>query len=475
MEQKERKKRLKRRTIIWLVVLAAVLVAAAVIAVQANRILNQPAELFATQPPATTAVPLAVETADVGLTPEPEPTPEPLPGGIVNFLVLGVDGYSDSKFKQYSEDNHTDTMLVAAVNFDKNTVDLISIPRDTFTSVPGSTGYYKVNAAVNVGGGPDAANGAGYLKSCETVSRLLGGVPVDYYLALRFDTVVDLVDALGGIDYEVEGWFKEGGREYKKGMQHLNGQGVLDYLRVRKASRTNMPVGDANRVERQKRMLIAIYQKVKEQNLFSMIPTLLGTLDGVQTNVNASQILALANYAMSSVDRENIRMHALSGPSRRSEYTPWNFVFPDPEKRIELIRSVYGVTVQPDPYSSYVYLLWLEMYGFKAIHTMSVVDELMEKEAPDPAVMNEEAAAAFAQMQQAYAELSTACQAAALGLVEKPQLSTDSSRAPHALTSKLQKALKAFAKLYGYELPSLSVPDAWWTDTYINDVTVDFR
>lgn len=117
-----------------------------------------------------------------------------------------------------------------------------------------------------------------------------------------------------------------------------------------------------------------------------------------------------------------------SAAVRRSEYTPWNFVFPDPEKRIELIRSVYGVTVQPDPYSSYVYLLWLEMYGFKAIHTMSVVDELMEKEAPDPAVMNEEAAAAFAQMQQAYAELSTACQAAALGLVEKPQLSTDSSR-----------------------------------------------
>lgn len=475
MEPKADKKRLNGRTIIWLIVLGVVLVAGVVIAVQANRIFNRPVELFAVQTPAPTTAPLAVQDADGEATPQPKPTSEPLPRGIVNFLVLGVDGYSDSKYKQYSEDNHTDTMLVAAVDFDENQVDLISIPRDTFTSVPGSTGYYKANAAVNVGGGPDAANGAGYLKSCETVSRLLGGVPIDYYLALRFDTVVDLVDALGGIDYEVEGWFKEGGRQYAKGMQHLNGQGVLDYLRVRKASRTNMPVGDANRVERQKRMLIAIYQKMKEQNLISMIPALLGTLDGVQTNVNASQILALANYAMSSVEQEHIRMHTLSGQFRQTEHTPWNFVFPDSEKRIELIRTVYGVTVQPDPYSSYIYLLWLERYGFKAIHIMSVVDEMIEREAPDPAAMSEEAAAAYADMLLAYDELATACEAAAWGLVENPQLSTDSSQAPRALTSKLQKALKAFAKLYGYELPSLSVPDAWWTDTYINDVTVDFR
>lgn len=475
MEPKADKKRLNGRTIIWLIIFGVVLVAGVVIAVQANRIFNRPVELFAVQTPAPTTAPLAVQDADGEATPQPKPTSEPLPRGIVNFLVLGVDGYSDSKYKQYSEDNHTDTMLVAAVDFDENQVDLISIPRDTFTSVPGSTGYYKANAAVNVGGGPDAANGAGYLKSCETVSRLLGGVPIDYYLALRFDTVVDLVDALGGIDYEVEGWFKEGGRQYAKGMQHLNGQGVLDYLRVRKASRTNMPVGDANRVERQKRMLIAIYQKMKEQNLISMIPALLGTLDGVQTNVNASQILALANYAMSSVEQEHIRMHTLSGQFRQTEHTPWNFVFPDSEKRIELIRTVYGVTVQPDPYSSYIYLLWLERYGFKAIHIMSVVDEMIEREAPDPAAMSEEAAAAYADMLQAYDELATACEAAAWGLVENPQLSTDSSQAPRALTSKLQKALKAFAKLYGYELPSLSVPDAWWMDTYINDVTVDFR
>ena len=165
----------------------------------------------------------------------------------------------------------------------------------------------------------------------------------------------------------------------------------------------------------------------------------------------------------------------MGGQSRQSEATPWNFVFTDQEKRIELIQSVYGVTVKPDAYSSYVYLLWLERYGFRAIHTMSVVDELIETQAPDPATMNEEQATAYAEMQQAYDDLAASCEAAAQGLLEDPHLSTDSSMAPRPLISDLQKKLKAFAELYGYKLPRLTVPDAWWTDTYINDVTVDFR
>lgn len=467
MEEKG-KTPIRKRTIILLSLAALLLVAGIAVAIHASRIINKPRELFeqpAVQPTAT--------AAEVTLVPDQEPTPEPLPSGMVNFLVLGVDGRSDKPEKSYSEDNHTDTILLAAVDFDRHTVDLISIPRDTFRQIPGSTGYYKINAAVNVGGGLDAPGNAGYLKTCEVVSQMLGGLPVNYFVALYFDAVVDLVDALGGIDYELEDWFIDGTTRYKKGFQHMDGKAVLGYLRTRKGIYTGMDTGDLARVDRQKRMLLAIYQKLKEQDLLSMIPTLLSTLDGVSTNVNVSQMLALANYAMHSVGSEDIHMHTMGGQSRQSADTPWNFVFTDQEKRIALIEEIYGVTVEPETHCSYPHLIYLERYGFDAIHAISVVDEMCA--AVDTDALDDEQKAAFDAVVVARDELCAAMDAAATSLLANPQPSSETCSATKKYRRVMQEAAEAFAKGYGYELPHWSVPKEWWNDPYINDVKVDFR
>ena len=228
---------------------------------------------------------VAVESvATAALTPAPSagPTDEPTPSptidpytelqqqadtsimkNILNVAFIGVD-YAEERLSGYggkAEDNafHADVILVLAINFDENRVDMISIPRDTYAKIPGVKGIYKINASLDCGGGLFAENGAGFEKVCDAASWMLGDIPVDYYYAVTMPAVKQLVDAVGGVDYDLELDFKMQGRTYQKGQQHMDGQAVLDYLRVRK---NVVSSGDNNRVNRQKKMLVALFQSM---------------------------------------------------------------------------------------------------------------------------------------------------------------------------------------------------------------------
>lgn len=267
---------------------------------------------------------------------------------IVNILLVGVD-YAEERETWSGKDgltaSHADVMIVLAVNFDENTADLISLPRDTYTKIPGVSGIYKLNASLDCGGGLLAENGAGFEKVCETASYLLGGIPVDHYYAVTMPAVKELVDAIGGVDYRLDISFTMQGRTYTAGRRHMNGQAVLDYLRVRKESSGLEPgqQGDAQRVKRQKKMLLAIFEQLKKKNMLLKVPDILSAFEGqLFTNCSASQTAALALYAY-NMPSENIGMHSMSG-KMRSLYS-WNFSFIDQDNRLKLIREIYGVDV----------------------------------------------------------------------------------------------------------------------------------
>ncbi len=115
---------------------------------------------------------------------------------IKNFLLMGMDktDYSISNGSIY----HTDAILVVDVNFDEHKIDLISLPRDTLTYVPGIKGNYKLNATNNCGGGKTEE---GFQKACEAASWLLGGVRIDYYCAVDMRAMIAIGDAIGGVDF----------------------------------------------------------------------------------------------------------------------------------------------------------------------------------------------------------------------------------------------------------------------------------
>ncbi len=290
--------------------------------------------------------------------------------GIVNIMFIGVDYEAARIDKNWAGKGgnsfHSDVMIVCAVNFNENRVDLISLPRDTYANIPGVKGTYKLNAALNCG--TDGTNyglfcehGEGFEKVCEAAEWMLGGIDVDYYYAVTMESVKQIVDIVGGVWYNLEGDFDNGGRYYKAGFQYMDGQACLDYMRVRKGGHGNLPEGDSNRVNRQKSMMVAIFKKMKEENMVLKVPELLAAFDGALfTNCTPEQTAALALFGY-KLDPENIGAYSMAGEGGTLFH--WNFVFTKQSDRVKLIKQIYGVDVSTYPKYSLAYgrYTWCKM------------------------------------------------------------------------------------------------------------------
>ncbi len=296
-------------------------------------------------------------------TPGPSPTIDPYEALLaqsdtsflkdtVNILLIGVDHSVERDTWKGKKAFHSDVMIVLSVNQATGAVNMISLPRDTYANIPGVDGIYKLNASIDCGGGwPSADNNysmSGFEKVCEAASWMLGGIPVQYYYAVDMNAVKGLVDAVGGVQgFDVDMDFKMQGRSYVKGVQDMNGQAVLDYLRVRKGV---SEAGDLNRINRQKKMLVAIFDKIKQNGLLTSIPGLLEAFDGnLYTNTTLAQTAALAAFGY-NVSPDNIGMYSMGGKYSYGIFN-WNFVLTDQKARVELIKKIYGVDV--DQYKDY--------------------------------------------------------------------------------------------------------------------------
>ncbi len=293
---------------------------------------------------------------------------------IVNVLIIGVDYAEERETWTGKHEYHADVMMVMAINFDENRVDLISLPRDTYAKIPGVKGIYKLNASINCGGGFEAEGGAGFLKTCEAASWMLGGIPVNYYYAVTMPAVKELVDAVGGVDYDLELSYKMMGRSYSAGPNHLNGQGVLDYLRVRKNISSG---GDLNRINRQKKMLIALFESMQKQNLILKIPDIVNSFDGqLFTNCTLGQTAALTKFAY-TLDKDNIGMYSIGGTI--TNIFDWNFCLTDQSNRVKVIKQVYGIDVPKElEYTAdYAQYRWADMVATQYLKTVAPLTEFV--------------------------------------------------------------------------------------------------
>lgn len=318
---------------ILLLIFAAILLVALVVAVIFYLRISSPAALFEADPtPAPTPVvtPTPATTPPAGADPTPELTPEPTPTPMsvamleslsdlsfmknrVNIMVFGID---KSEEREASGSFRTDTMILVTINFKTNAVDMVSIPRDSYVQLYGKDGlliepldpYNKVNAAFSLGGG---LKRGGYQSALNTVSALFGGIPVQYYVSVDMNAVKEVVNAMGGVDYDVDIEVTMNGRTLHPGMQHLDGQAVLDYCRQRKGS------SDVARADRQQRMLFAIYNQMKSAGQLTNIPKIYTAVqNNIETNLSFEQICALALVAV-RMDSENLNRHMVPGEYMR--------------------------------------------------------------------------------------------------------------------------------------------------------------
>lgn len=371
----------KKKRALWALMLVGGFILLAVGGVFAYALLLNPSTQFVgdvvLNPTEIVALEEPSETAVMPEAPTPTPTLDPyevisaqadlsMMQNIVNVLLIGVDYATERETWGGKKEFHADVMMVMAINFDENRVDLISLPRDTYAKIPGVKGIYKLNASINCGGGFDAPGGAGFLKTCEAASWMLGGIPVNYYYAVTMPAVKELVDAVGGVDYNLDISFKLAGRSYSAGPTHLNGQGVLDYLRVRKYVSAG---GDLNRVNRQKEMLVAIFESMQKKNLILKAPEIISSFEGqLYTNCTLGQTAALTKFAY-SLDKDNIGMHSVSGTI--TNIFNWNFCLTDQTNRVKIIKQVYGIDVprELEYTADYAHYRWADMIATQYLDT----------------------------------------------------------------------------------------------------------
>lgn len=317
-----------------------------------------------------------------------------LDSNYINIMLIGVDQSEERQGDEWKgkTDFHSDVMIVLTINKTTHEVSMISLPRDTYAKIPDVDGIYKLNASINCGGGWCEE---GFKKVCQAAQWMLGGdgteedpIQIDYYFAVDMNAVKDLADSIGGVDYDLDISFTIQGRSYTKGQQHMDGQGVLDYLRVRKeASGTtegiseedaDSAIGDKNRVNRQKNMLVAIFEKIKDNGLLASIPNLISAFDGnLEYNMTVSQIAALAYFALKYVDPDTIQMYSMSG-SYVKLFEPYAFTFTSQSNRIDIIQKVYNVTVSARSYytMSAAKLRWGKL---QARHYIKITERILNK------------------------------------------------------------------------------------------------
>ncbi len=223
--------------------------------------------------------------------------------GRVNILLLGRGGDGQTA------PDLTDTILVASIDPINKKAALLSVPRDLYYP---KTSNYRVNsvfaeakyAALDRKASKEDAENAGFAAIEKVIQDDLG-VPIHYHVMVDFAGFVQAINTVGGVDINVDKngtvnevlWDTLTGKNYKlnvqEGNQHFDGQRALYYAR----SRYTSPRGDFDRAERQRKLLVALKDRILSLGTFSnpvKVSQLLDAFgDRVQSNMSINEVMRL--------------------------------------------------------------------------------------------------------------------------------------------------------------------------------------
>lgn len=226
-------------------------------------------------------------------------------------LISGVDSRDG-----FAESSRSDVNMLATINPVTKTVLLTSIPRD----------YYVTTVCEEDAGCQNGAKDKlthtglhGTETTKKTIENLLG-VDINYTAKVNFTSVVNLVDALGGIDVNVKPGLAVDhfytndyfGTDYgvTEGINHLNGQAALCYARERYAYQE----GDRQRVKNQQEVLMAIVKKATSPSVIGNYPALMDALSGAfQTDLSQDEIQSLIQFQLKEMPDWQFITYSLDG------------------------------------------------------------------------------------------------------------------------------------------------------------------
>ena len=209
-----------------------------------------------------------------------------------NILLLGTD---DSP--ERGSVGRTDTIILATVVPLRPYLGMLSIPRDLWVNVPG-VGEQRINTAYFFA--ESNTPGSGSSAALQTIRENFG-VPVRYYAVIHMLGLSSLVDALGGVDINLDS--PVGG--YPAGTHHLKGEQALLFVRERSSG------DDFGRMVRAQILLSAMFRKVIAPSYWPSLPQFIFSLtEVIDTNIPLWQwprlLFALLRAFVFGIDSQTI-------------------------------------------------------------------------------------------------------------------------------------------------------------------------
>lgn len=254
----------------------------------------------------------------------------------VNILCLGLNT------------GMTDVIMVCSYDIKQQVVDLISVPRDTYVYRDGvkSAALFKINSIYHTSGKNSKGENKDVVAVAKAVSEILQGMPIHYYAVISYDSVRNIVNAMGGVpmdvpmdmDYEDPDDTPPLQIHIKKGYQVLDGDTAVKFLRFRSGYKT----GDIGRIEAQQQFMKAAFKQLLKSDLLKMARVV---TDNVESDITWGLVAKIVS-SITHLEAENISTYTI--PHTLENKSPW-YVYPDPEGITDMIKEIYAVPVGEEP------------------------------------------------------------------------------------------------------------------------------
>lgn len=258
-----------------------------------------------------------------------------MPSKKENILLIGVDGDIDNNLSKNKvrQNGRSDTLILFNIDTKTNTVNAISIPRDSKVYIANSNDIDKINHAFAFGG-PQLT-----VKTIEDTF----GIKIHHYIAVNYNVVKEIVAAVDGVDVYVEKnmHYNDNAGDLhinlKKGENTLNPETAEEFLRFRHDA-----LGDIGRIERQQVFVTGLMKKFQSPTIIPKIPELVKVVqENVLTDMNMYQLSELAAYLQGS-NLSQMQVTTLPGtPSQKGHISYWIL---DPEAVQRIIdKFIYRI------------------------------------------------------------------------------------------------------------------------------------
>nr|WP_308631453.1 LCP family protein [uncultured Gemmiger sp.] len=265
-------------------------------------------------------------------------TPKEFQGKELNFLMVGIDRSSQKEGDDLNDagvdDGNTDMILYVHFNNETGEMKMLQIPRDTMVTTDRSvSGNYRINNIAKTQAAD--SNSMNMNALCEQVSNMYQ-LPIDGYMTIRLEMLVQLVDTFGGIELYVPQEMDYKGSHLDQGYQTLNGDACEFLLRTRHI----YPNGDIGRLNMQRQFYAALFRKLKSiGNIWDVARLTPAVLNYMETSLSASQ---LASFAVSMLKIDSSKIMICQMPIKMAgKYNGQAVVYPARQEDADLLNQYF--------------------------------------------------------------------------------------------------------------------------------------